>query len=466
MPEQFDAIVIGAGQAGVPLAKAMAEHGWKTAMIERKWIGGTCVNVGCTPTKTMVGNARVAYQIGRAAEFGVVLPGSFSVDMAKVRERKDGIVLKSRHGNEKRLSDAGVETLFGEASFTGPSSISVAMNDGGTRELTAKHIMINTGTRPALPDLDGLEGVPYLTNESIMELDAVPEHLIVLGASYIALEFGQMFRRFGSKVTVIERGERFLPREDMDIEEELLKILREDGIEVLLCGHARCTSGDAQQVTLELGVHDAPTVVTGTHLLVAVGRTPNSDRLALDKAGIATDKHGYIPVNDRLETGVPGVYALGDVKGGPAFTHISYDDFRIIRANLLNNGNGDGGNTSTKNREINYTMFTDPELGRIGLNEQEAREQGRKIRVASCPVNYMARANEQGDPRGLLKVVIDADTDLILGASMLSIDGGELAAMIQIAMMGGLKYQQLREAVWSHPAKAEVLNTIFGYIRE
>lgn len=453
----YDTIVIGAGQAGVPLAVALAKGGRATALVEREHVGGTCINEGCTPTKTMVASARVAYLARRAADYGVHA-GPVSVDMGRVRQRKRDIVDSFRTGGEHRLTNGGVELIAGEARFSGPKTIDVRLNDGGTLALSADTIIINTGGRPARPALPGIDDVPTLDSTSIMELDVVPEHLLVLGGGYIGLEFGQMFRRFGSRVTVVQRGRQLLAREDDDVAEAVAQILREDGLEVLLSTTTVRVGRTAEgQIDLTVRGPDGERTLRGSHLLLSAGRSPNTDRLNLAAAGVTTDAHGFISVNDRLETAVPGVYALGDVKGGPAFTHISYDDFRILRTNLL-----EGGNTTIRDRLVPYTVYIDPQLGRVGLGEQEARAQGRNIRVARMPMSHVARALEMDEPRGLIKAVIDADTDKILGFVMLGIEGGEIMSAVQLAMMGGLPYTALRDAIFAHPTLAEALNNLFA----
>ncbi|HXU08050.1 MAG TPA: mercuric reductase, partial [Blastocatellia bacterium] len=409
-PKQYDAIVIGSGQGGTPLAKALAKSGRKTAIIERQYIGGTCINVGCTPTKTMFNSARVAYLARRSAEFGIHA-GPVTVNMSEVRARKQGIVDSFRDGGLRGIEKtSGLDLFKGEASFTDSHSIEVRLNDGGTVTLAAEKIFINTGGRPAKPAIEGIAGISYLDSTSIMELDELPEHLLVLGGGYIGLEFGQMFRRYGSRVTIIQRGERLLNREDPDVADEIAKILVEDGITVLLSSEATRAERHSGGLRLTVRTPDGDQTIDGSHLLAAAGRTPNTDSLNLSAAGIETDKHGSVKVNDRLETNVPGVYALGDVKGGPQFTHISYDDFRIIRTNLL-----EGGTASLNDRLVPYTVFMDPQLGRVGLSETEARSLGLNIRVAKLRMTSVARAIEMSETRGFIKAVVDADTNQILG---------------------------------------------------
>jgi pyruvate/2-oxoglutarate dehydrogenase complex dihydrolipoamide dehydrogenase (E3) component len=455
-PERFDAIVLGTGQAGKPLALELGGAGRRTAVVEREHVGGTCVNVGCTPTKTMVASARVAYLVRRAAEYGVRC-GPVAVDMTEVRRRKQRIVDDFRTGGQRRLEQADhVELIFGEGRFTAPKVVEVALRAGGARTLTADAIFINTGARPARPAIDGLDSVAALDSTSIMEQDTLPEHLLILGGGYVGLEFSQMFRRFGSEVTVVARGSQLLAREDPDVALEVQKVLEADGIVILLQTEATRVQAAARGVLLHLRDPAGDKTVAGSHLLVAAGRVPNSDRLDLGAAGVAVDARGFIMVNDRLETSVPGTYAVGDVKGGPAFTHISYDDYRIIRNNLLR-----GGRSTTTDRLVPYTVYIDPQLGRIGLTEQEARAQGRTIRVARIPTSWVARALEMAEPRGFLKAVVDGETGQILGAAVLAVEGGEIMSMLEIAMMGKLPYTALADGIFAHPALAEGLNTLF-----
>ncbi len=454
--ETYDAIILGAGQSGDPLARALANAGRRVALVERDAVGGTCVNRGCTPTKTMIASARVAYLARRGADYGVGT-GVVTVDMTKVRQRKRDIVTEFRGGDEKKLAEAdGLALIHGEGRFTGPHSVEVALNGSGTRALTAAQIFINTGARPAVPKIEGLDGVPFLDSTSVMELSSVPEHLVILGGSYIALEFGQMFRRFGSRVTVIEQSDHLLGREDEDVASEMAKILREDGLELLLGAQATRAAGADGGVTLTVKTPEGEKTVAGSHLLVAVGRTPNTDALNLAAAGVETDDAGHVRANERLETSAAGIWALGDVKGGPQFTHISYDDFRILQANLLH-----GGHRTTADRPVPYTVFTDPQLGRVGMTEAEAKKAGKNVKVAKLPMSEVARALETDETRGFMKAVVDADTQQILGAAILGMDGGEVMAVLEVAMMGRLPYTALRDATLAHPTLAESLNNLF-----
>ena len=457
-PEQYDAIVVGAGQAGTPLSMALAQAGMRTALIERKHVGGTCINEGCTPTKTMVASGRVAYLARRAADYGVHTgPVNISIDLQKVRQRKRDIVDSFRNGSQSRIEKtANLELIFGEASFVGAKTVAVSMKDGGQRVLSANYVFINAGTRASRPKLDGLDGIPALDNISIMELDAVPEHLLVLGGGYIGLEFGQLFRRFGSRVMIVQSAGQLLTREDPDIAEEITRILRQDGVEIVLNAKATHVGQADGGIRLEVQQQGKGTTLAGSHLLVATGRVPNSDTLNLEAAAIQTDARGFIKVNDRLETSASGIYALGDIKGGPAFTHISYDDFRIIRTNLLQKGSA-----STKDRQVPYAVFIDPQLGRVGLTEVEARGQGRNIRVAKLPMTSVARALEVDETRGFMKAVVDAESQQILGAAILGIEGGEIMSALEIAMMGKLPYTALRDGTFAHPTLAESLNNLF-----
>ncbi|HWF46998.1 MAG TPA: mercuric reductase [Bryobacteraceae bacterium] len=454
MTKHYDAIVIGSGQGGTPLARAFAEAKKNTAIIERDQVGGTCINYGCTPTKAMVASAEVAYQARRANVYGVHA-GEISVDMTKVRERKRSIVASFRSGTERRVEHVEhLDLLRGDARFTGNKSLAIALRDGGMIEATAGAIFIDTGTRSAVPDIEGLSDVPHLDSTSIMELDAVPEHLIVLGGGYVGLEFGQMFRRFGSQVTVVNRGRQLLAREDADIAEQVLAILREDGIEIHNGAVAKRIRKQGDAIEVDAGL-DEP--IRGTHLLVATGRVPNIEKLGLEHAGVKTDSRGFIIVNGKLETNVPGIYALGDVNGGPMFTHISYDDFRVVRSNLL-----EGKSATTEGRMVPYTVFIDPQLGRIGQTETELKRSRRPVQVATMPMSYVARALETDQSRGSMKAVVDPETKQILGFAALSMQGGEIAAMVEIAMMGRLPYTALRDGIFSHPTLSEALNNLFA----
>jgi pyruvate/2-oxoglutarate dehydrogenase complex dihydrolipoamide dehydrogenase (E3) component len=457
--QHYDAVVIGSGQGGSPLASALAGSGRKTALVEREHVGGTCINWGCTPTKTMIASAKVAYLDHRSADYGVE-NGPVTIDMTKVRKRKREIVESFRGGGERRLRIAGVDLIPGEASFAAPRELEVRLSEGGTLRLTADNVFINVGARPVNPPVEGLDGVPTLNSTTVIELDEVPDHLLVLGGGYVGLEFAQMFRRFGSEVTIVERGPQLLTREDADVAEAVAEVLREDGVEMLLRTQARCASQTGGgRIRLAVHTPEGERGLEGSHLLAAVGRTPNTDTLNLEAAGVETDERGFVRVNGRLETSADGIWALGDATGGPAFTHISYDDYRVIKANLI-----DGSEATTSGRLIPYTVFTDPQLGRVGLSEAEARQQGRDVLVAKMPMSRVARALEVDEARGMMKAVVDAETDRILGAAVLGIEGGEITAMLQIAMMGGLPYTALRDGIFAHPTLAESLNNLFATV--
>jgi pyruvate/2-oxoglutarate dehydrogenase complex dihydrolipoamide dehydrogenase (E3) component len=404
----------------------------------------------------MAASACVAYLARRAKDYGV-RTGRVAVDLAQIRERKQKIVERFRESGERSLegSDA-LDLIRGEASFTDAHTVRVD-NAGGSVSLTADKIFINAGAKPVLPPIDGLNQVPFLDSTSIMELNDLPKHLLVIGGGYIAVEFGQMFCRYGSRVTIIERGRQLLGREDHDVAEEVAKILREDGIDVRLETEAsRVKVNKRGAIELTLNGDDGEVMIKGSHLLVAAGRQPDIDRLNLGAAGVETDEKGYVKVNGRLETNVPGIFALGDVKPGPAFTHISYDDFRILRANVLQDGDA-----RIDDRPVPYTVFIDPQLGRVGLTEKEARAQGRSVRMAKLPMSHVARAIEFGETRGFMKAVVDADTDQILGCAILGMEGGEVMAVLEVAMMGKLPYTVIRDGIFAHPTLAESLNNLF-----
>ncbi|TMG75232.1 MAG: mercuric reductase [Betaproteobacteria bacterium] len=452
----YDAVIIGTGQSGKPLALALARAGWKIAVIEREHVGGTCINVGCTPTKTMVASGRVAYLARRAKDYGVNA-GRVTVNMRRVVDRKRRMVESFRNYGQKSLEKtANLELIFGEARFRDAKCVAVALRGGGTRELEGKRIVVNTGGRPAVPPIPGLDRIRFLDSSSIMELAELPKHLIVLGGGYVGLEFCQMFRRFGARVTIVNRDPRLILREDPDVSAEVEKILKEDGIEVLNSTQVTLLEKTGAGVRAVLGTGAGTKKVSGSHLLLALGRVPNSDRLNLEAAGVETDKQGFIKVNSRLETNVPGIYAIGDVKGGPAFTHISYDDFRILRENWLA-----GGSATIDGRMVPHCMFIDPQLATVGLNETEAQERGLDYRVAKLAMTGVARALETSETRGFMKAIVDRKTEQILGCTILGIEGGEMMSMLQIAMMGKLPYTAIKEAIFAHPTLAESLNNLF-----
>jgi pyruvate/2-oxoglutarate dehydrogenase complex dihydrolipoamide dehydrogenase (E3) component len=460
-PQHYDAIVIGSGQGGTPLCQALANAGLRTALIEKIHVGGTCINEGCTPTKTMVASGRVAYLARRGPDYGVHT-GALRIAMERVRRRKRDIVVSFRSGSERRIAQTkNLDLIYGEASFTGPKSIVVRTPKRGELRFTADRYFLNAGCRPAIPNIPGLADVPFLTSTSVMEFAKVPPHLLVVGGGYVGLEFAQLFRRLGSKVTILQSAAQLLGREDQDVAEAVAAILQQDGIQVHLNSNVEIVSRSRNRITVKFRAAGKSRRVECTHLLVATGRVPNSDTLNLPAAAIAADANGYIRVNEKLETSAKDIYALGDIKGGPAFTHISYDDFRILRTNLLEKDSA-----STANRLVPYAVFIDPQLGRIGLTEAEARAQNRAIRVAKMPMNYVARALEVDESRGFMKAIVDARTNQILGAAVLGLEGGEIMAQIQIAMMGQLPYTTLRDAVFAHPTLAESLNNLFSHFQD
>jgi pyruvate/2-oxoglutarate dehydrogenase complex dihydrolipoamide dehydrogenase (E3) component len=453
----YDAIVIGTSQGGRFLPIELAKTGQKVALVERDQLGGVCVNTGCTPTKTMVASARLAYQSRRGAEFGV-RAGPVSVDLAAVRERKRAMVAGARQNYASRLAQDGLDLIAGEAHFTGPTTVEIALTGGGIRQLSAPVIIIDAGTRPRPLAIPGAGEVAVLDSTSIMELDEVPEHLIVLGGGYIGLEFGQMFRRLGSEVTIIQTAPRLLMIEDEDVSAEVAAILRDDGITVLTSATpVRVEPADGGRPRLTIRTPDGDRQLDGSHLLSAIGRIPNTEALTPEAAGIRVNDRGFIEVDEYLETSVPGVYAMGDVKGGPAFTHLSYDDYRILHANLIRHEKA-----SIRDRIVPYTVFIDPQLGRAGLTERDARAQGRAIRVAKLPMAAVVRAIETGETRGFMKAVIDAGNGQILGCAILGSEGGEIMTMIQVAMLGQLTHTAMANAIFAHPLLAEGLNSLFA----
>ena len=443
--KKYDAIVIGSGQGGNPLCYALAERGWSVALIEKSHLGGTCVNTGCTPTKTMIACAQVAYYARNAARWGV-RTGNVDVDLPFVVDRKNAVVKQWRDGQERSLARHPSVSLYrGQARFL--SAHEVQVNED---VLQSERIFIDTGARPYPPELEGLDAVGYLTNESLMEVRELPEHLLILGGGYVGLEFGQMVRRFGSRVTLIHRGPQIASREDEDVARELQKALETEGIEFRLDSTALRVEKRARQIALTLEHAGQKETITGSHLLVATGRRPNTDELAVEKAGVELDARGYIKVNARLETSVAGIWALGDVTGGPAFTHISYNDYQIIFGNLVGHKN-----LSTENRYVPYSLFTDPQLGRVGITEKEARASGQRLKIGIYPMSRVARAIERNETAGLMKVIVNAETDRILGAAILSSEGGELVQILGALMLAGAPYTLLKGAIYIHPTLAE-----------
>jgi pyruvate/2-oxoglutarate dehydrogenase complex dihydrolipoamide dehydrogenase (E3) component len=442
----YEAIIIGSGQGGKPLAFDFANTGKKVLLIEKDAVGGTCVNRGCTPTKTMVASAKIAYQTQRLELFGI--EGSFNkINIQKVIARKQKIVDSFRISSEKKIeTNPNLDLVYGIAKFLDPNQIQV-----GDKIYSAPLIFINTGADPATLAIDGLDQIQPLNSTSIMEVSELPLHLIIIGSSYIALEFGQMFRRFGSDVSIIARGDRLITREDPDISDEVKKILEDEKIAFHFNAQVKKVSKGIKVVL------DSGQILTGSHLLIATGRTPSTKDLNLEAAGVAVDEKGFIKANDKLQTSQPHIYVIGDVKGGPAFTHISYDDYRILRDNLLH-----GKNQTIKNRLVPYTVFMDPQLGRVGISEEEAKKKNIPHLVFKMPMNYVARALEIDETRGLMKVIVHKETEEILGCAILGTEGGEVMSMIEIAMMGKMSYKKLKEGTFAHPTLAEALNTVLS----
>jgi pyruvate/2-oxoglutarate dehydrogenase complex dihydrolipoamide dehydrogenase (E3) component len=454
--KRFDAVIIGAGQAGPPLAGRLTGAGMKVALVERKLFGGTCVNTGCMPTKTLIASAYAAHLASRAAEYGIDLEGSVRVDMPRVKARADAVVANARSSVEKRLrSMTGCTVVEAHARFEGPDTLRA-----GEELLSAPRIFINVGGRAAVPDMPGVGTVPYLTNSSILALDRVPEHLVVVGGSYVGLEFAQMQRRFGASVTIVEMEPRLIQREDEDISAAIRDILVREGIAVR--ASAKCITLAAHERGVEVGVdcvEGEPTVV-GSHVLLAVGRRPNTDDLGLDRAGVITDARGYITVDDRLATNVPGVWALGDCNGRGAFTHTAYNDFEIVAANLL-----DGKSRGLSDRIPGYALYTDPPLGRVGMTESQARASGRRLLIGTRPMSRVGRAIEKGETQGFMKVVVDAETGKILGAALLGTGGDEAIHGVLDIMNAGVPYDVLERAVPIHPTVSELIPTMLSEMR-
>jgi pyruvate/2-oxoglutarate dehydrogenase complex dihydrolipoamide dehydrogenase (E3) component len=448
MSTRYDAIIIGTGQSGPSLAHRLAQAGRRVAIVERKRFGGTCVNNGCTPTKALIASARAAHVARRAADFGIVLDGGIRVDMRAVKARKDAIVKVSNEGVEEGLREAeGITVFHDHGRFVGPRQVAV-----GADVIEAEQIFINVGGRADIPPIPGLDAVPYLTNASMMEVDFLPEHLVILGGSYIGLEFGQMYRRFGSQVTIIQRNDRLIPREDPDISQAIREIVEDEGIRILTDADATQIERRGGDVALSVAVGGKATEVVGSHLLVAVGRRPNTDDLGLDKAGVEMDGRGYIKVDSQLCTNVPGIFAMGDCNGRGAFTHTSYNDFEIIAANLL-----DGGERRVEDRIPTYALFIDPPLGRAGMTEADVRRKGIEALVARMPMEDVARAYERSETKGFMKIIVEVGTDQILGAALLGIEGDEVVQGLLDLMYAKAPFTVVQRAMHIHPTVYEMI---------
>lgn len=454
--KHYDAIVIGSGQAGSPLCKELAKAGKHTAIIEKRFVGGTCINDGCTPTKTMIASAKAAYQVAHSAPLGVHIAGSH-INMKDIKQRKDELVVSWRDSSRNSMEETeNLDLIFGTATFTGHKTLSVKLNDGKELDLTAELIFINAGTTPMIPEIEGLNDVGYFTSTTLLDVEEVPDHLLVIGGNYVALEFAQMFHRFGSNISLLERGPRIMAREDEDVSAALNEILVNEGLKIYTNSQAIKFERQGALIKATIAVNGIEQEINCSHILVATGRKPLTATLAPEASGIQLDEKGYIQVNEKLETNVKGVYALGDINGGPAFTHIAYNDYTMVYRNLF-----EGADRSTAGRPLPYCMFTDPQLGRIGLSEKQALEQGYNIKVAKLPMKQVARATETGQTDGFMKAVVDANTRQILGAAILAEQGGEVMSVIQLAMMGGLTYDVLRDGVFAHPTYSESLNNLF-----
>jgi len=456
MSEKFDAIIIGTGQSGPSLAARMTRGGMKTAIIERKLFGGTCVNVGCIPTKTLVASARAAYMARRGADFGVTIDGSITVDMKKVKARKDAVVRQSNQGVTNWLKTMENLTVYeGHGRLEGASSIRV-----NGELLEADKIILNVGARARVPDLPGVTEVDYLTNSGMMEVDFLPEHLIVIGGSYIGLEFAQMYRRFGSRVTVVEMLDRLIPRDDEDVSAEVKTILENEGVEVRLNAKCATLARRGDRVAITVSCEPAPEEVVGSHVLMAVGRRPNTDDLGLDKAGVETDARGFIIVDDQLRTNVPGIWAIGDVNGRGAFTHTSYNDFEILAGNMF-----DRDFRRVSDRITTYGLFIDPPLGRVGMTEREVRESGRKALIGKMMMTRVGRARERGETQGFMKILVDTETKKVLGAAVLGIGGDEVIHSVLDVMYADAPYTVIQRAMHIHPTVTELIPTMLGDLK-
>ncbi len=457
MKYSFDAIIIGTGQAGPPLARRLTAAGKKVAIVERGRFGGTCVNTGCIPTKTMVASAYAAHMARRAAEFGVVIDGRVSVDMKRVKQRKDQVSGKSNSSVETGLKGMINCTVFeGHARFEAPHEVSV-----GGDTLTADRIFLNVGARAAIPPIPGLEQVPYLTNSSMMEVDFLPRHLVIVGGSYIGLEFGQMFRRFGSEVTILEQGSRLIPREDTDVSDAIREILELEGIGIRTNATVQRVDKQGEGISIRMERAGQVEDLQGSHLLLATGRRPNTDDLGLEHTGIATDSRGHIQVDDHLRTNVEGIWAMGDCNGKGAFTHTSYNDFEIVASNLLDN---DPRRVSDRISDV-YGLFVDPPLGRVGMTEAEVLKSGRKALVGKRPMTKVGRAVEKGESQGFMKVTVDAKTKEILGAALLGTGGDEAVHCILDIMYAKAPYTVIQRAVHIHPTVSELIPTMLGELK-
>jgi pyruvate/2-oxoglutarate dehydrogenase complex dihydrolipoamide dehydrogenase (E3) component len=456
--ERFEILVLGSGAGGKLLAWHMARAGRRTAVVERRWIGGSCPNINCLPSKNEIWSAKVASLVRRGAEFGAKT-GRVAIDMATVRDRKRSMVDHQIAAHLWNYKESGTELIMGSGRFVAPKTLEVQLNDGGTRMLVGDRVFINVGTHAAIPGVAGLETAQPLTNIEALELDHVPPHLIVVGGGYVGLEFAQAYRRFGSRVTIIEQGPQLMAREDPDVSEELQRILSGEGIQFLVGAKiVRVDGRSGTKVSLVVRTRSGEQEVAGSDILVAAGRIPNTADIGLDKTGVELNAHGFVRVNERLETSAPDVWAIGECAGSPQFTHVSEDDFRIIRDNLA------GGTRSARDRLIPYCMFTDPPLARVGLSEVDAQRQGIDVRVARLPISSVLRAQTTGETQGFMKALVAAHHDRILGFTMIGPEAGEVVATVQAVMLAKLPYSTLRDAVLAHPTMAEGLGPLLSNV--
>jgi pyruvate/2-oxoglutarate dehydrogenase complex dihydrolipoamide dehydrogenase (E3) component len=458
MPEHYDILILGSGAGGKLLAWHLAKSGLRTAVVERRWIGGSCPNIACLPSKNEIWTAKVAHLFRHAADFGMQF-GPVTVDMVAVRQRKRAMVENLVDIHLRNYKASGAELIMGTGRFTAPKTLEVSLNDGGTRVLTGEKVFVDVGTHAAIPNIAGLEAARPLTHIEALELDHLPAHLVVLGGGYVGLELAQAYRRFGSRVTIIEQGPRIIAREDADVADQVKRVLVAEEIAILESAQiSRVQGRSGEQVGVAVRTSSGETIIEGSDILVATGRVPNTTGIGLERAGIDLDDRGYIRVNDRLETSAPDVWAVGECAGSPQFTHVAEDDFRIIRDNLS------GGARSTHDRLVPYCMYTDPPLAHVGLSEDEARRQGIAVRVANVPTGNVLRAQATGETQGLMKALIAADDDRILGFTMLGAEAGEVTAVVQTAMMAGLPYAKLRDADFAHPTMAEGLGVLLSNV--
>jgi pyruvate/2-oxoglutarate dehydrogenase complex dihydrolipoamide dehydrogenase (E3) component len=447
--ENVDTLILGSGQGGKLLAWHLARSGQRVAVVEQQWVGGSCPAVACLPSKNEIWSARVAHLTRHAGQFGTTT-GPVSIDMAKVRERKRGMIEREAAFHVEAYASSGAELIMGRGRFVGPKTIEVELNDGGTRTLSGNQVVVNVGTHAAIPDLPGLRASEPLTHIGALDLDYAPAHLVVLGGGYIGIEMAQAYRRFGSRVTIVERGSRLMGREDLDVSEEMDRILRAEGIDIVLGAETVSVEGrSGTRVRIVVRTGSGERTIDGSDILVAAGRVPNTADIGLEQAGVQLDERGYIRVNDRLQASAANVWAIGEVAGSPQFTHVSVDDFRIVRDNLA------GGNRRTTDRLVPYTLFTDPPLARVGLSESDAQRQGIAVRVATLPMSNVLRTEATDETQGFMKVLVGANDDRILGFTMIGSEAGEVMAAMQTAMLAGLPYQTLRDAVISHLTFAE-----------